>query len=131
MSDKRIAARVLLAAVVGGPWCLAVGAEQSVGKIEAGKPKYADKPQDAWQGRGRIVGVTRDAPAFTVTVLDAQGKEVKKAQVAAGGKAYEVEWLVPGVYTMRVSAEGFAPLTLEKLEVRANADLRIDLEFTR
>jgi hypothetical protein len=106
----------------------------AAGKIEAGKPAYAAKPKDAWKDRGRIVGVSPNAPAFTVTILDSAGKEVLTAQAGElknGKRAYEVEWLQPGTYTMRVTAEGYDALSLEKLEIKANNDLRIDLEFTK
>jgi len=35
------------------------------------------------------------------------------------------------VYALRVAAEGYSPLKLENLEVRANQDLRLNLEFTK
>ena len=76
-----------------------------------------------------MVGAIRDCPGCRLQVLDAQGGAVKSCAVKAGGKAYELEWLSPGAYTLRVSADGCQPLVLENLEVQAGHDLRIDLEF--
>jgi hypothetical protein len=60
-----------------------------------------------------------------------QVKPVEAGPPKDGTRAYEVGWLEPGVYALRVAAEGYSPLQLEKLEVRANQDLRLNLEFTK
>jgi hypothetical protein len=60
-----------------------------------------------------------------------QVKSVEAGPPKDGTRAYEVGWLEPGVYALRVAAEGYSPLQLEKLEVRANQDLRLNLEFTK
>jgi hypothetical protein len=136
MVSRRMLAKVLvvsfvLAGLLGQSMLKAQG---TTGKIEAGKPTYAAKPREAWKDKGRIVGTARTQVPFTVTVLDASGKQVKAAEAQAGKdgvRVYEVGWLDPGVYTLRVTAEGYTPLQLEKLEVRANQDLRVNLEFTK
>lgn len=145
---KRMRVRVLAGSVsVRGAWgkqILTAGEEKTVfksgpaamakpGRIEAGMPTYAAKPTEAWKNKGRIVGAARHAPAFTVSIVDAAGKEVKTVQADTpknGARGYEAGPLEPGVYALHVAAEGYIPLQLENLEVRANQDLRLNLEFT-
>ena len=134
MSGRRLTGSVLAAiAVVSGLLCgmlfAADGTVEDPGKIEASEPRYVPKTHDAWKERGRIVGVAKDAPRFVVEVRTADGCVVKLKEKEKGG-AYELEWLTPGVYTLRIVAEGFRPLEIKELEVRAGNDLRIDLEFT-
>jgi hypothetical protein len=107
-------------------------AAATLGKIENGAPRYVKKNHDAWAGKGRIVGVAKHAPSFTVTILDAEKKVVAKTKAEGtsdGKRAYEA-WLPPGVYTLLVQAEGYSPHDVHHLEVRKGFDLRIDLEFT-
>jgi len=102
------------------------------GKIEAGKPRYVRKNHEAWKYRGRIVGIAKEAPEFKLTLLKSK-RVVKKGKSEAeeeGKRAYELEWLRPGTYTLRISADGYKTLELKKLKVKAGYDLRIDLEFT-
>ena len=97
--------------------------------IEAGKPTLAAKDHPAWNERGRIVGRIRDCPGCEVDALDAAGKVVKSHSVEAGGRTYELGWLGPGTYTLRVAAKGYQTLVVENLVVKAKSDLRVDLEF--
>lgn len=118
-------------------WMLVAGAVASFpvrdvcagGVIEAGKARHVRKDHEAWKERGRIVGLAKQAPQFTLELRDSDGSVAKLAQCAAG--AYELEWLEPGHYTMRVTAEGFVPREIEGIEVKAGHDVRIDLEFSR
>jgi len=71
----------------------------------------------------------RDCPGCEIDLLDAEGKTVKSFRGAAGATVYELEFMAPGTYTLRVAAPGHNPLTLPGLEVKAKNDLRIDLEF--
>jgi len=109
------------------------GAEEQVdaaGVIEAGRPTYRPKNHEAWAAKGRIVGFARDAPAFTAKALDGKGRVVASFTAKEGAKAYELEWLSPGTYALRVSAEGYETLTVEGLQVKAKNDLFVSLEFT-
>ncbi len=101
----------------------------AAGIIEASKPTYKPRTGEHWRERGRIVGHLRDAPACEIDVLDSSGRIVKSVRVSKGAKAYELQWLEPGVYTLRVSARGYRTLELKKLEVRARHDLFVNLEF--
>jgi hypothetical protein len=126
---------LLVSLVVSGLLSQAVlKAQTPTGRIRAGKTAYAAKPREEWKDRGRIVGTARSAPAFKVIILDAEGKQVKSVEAGApkdGVRAYEVEWLGPGAYSMRVTAEGYTPLLVVRLDVRANQDLQLNLEFTK
>ena len=102
----------------------------ALGKIEASEPKYVARTGEAWRERGRIVGHLRDAPACEIAAVDASGRVVKSTRPAKGARTYELQWLRPGVYTLRVSARGYKTLELKKLEVRARHDLFVHLEFT-
>ena len=97
--------------------------------IAAGKPVYRPKDHEAWAERGRIVGAIRECPGCEIDALDAAGKVVASASVKAGAKAFELQWLAPGTYSLRVAATGYDTLTLANLVVKAKNDLRIDLEF--
>jgi hypothetical protein len=77
------------------------------------------------------VGALRDCPGCKVEALDAEGKAVKTHAVPAGGRAYELQWLAPGTYSLRVSADGYETLTIEGLVVQAKSDLRVGIEFSR
>ncbi len=109
---------------------IAVGvAAAGVGVIEHGTPRIVPKDGAHWKTKGRVVGVARKAPKFVVELQNDDGVVVKVAASEDGG-AYELEWLDPGVYTMRVAAAGYRPLLIKMVSVKAGADVRIDLEFT-
>ena len=134
MNRNRVTGSVLAAiTVVSGLACglLFAAGETAVnpGMIEAAKPRYVRKTHDTWKDRGRIVGVAKDAPRFIAEARTTNGCVVKLRE-SAKGRAYELEWLAPGIYNLRIAAEGFRPLEIGELEVRAGNDLRIDLEFT-
>jgi hypothetical protein len=100
------------------------------GTIEAAKPTYRSRTHEAWRERGRIVGRMRGCPGCEIDALDGAGKIVKSARCPKGAKVYELEWLAPGTYSLRVAAKGYKPLLLEGLVVKAKNDLFVDLEFT-
>ncbi len=108
---------------------LELNGEQRLGKIEHGKPEYEPKDHKAWAKKGRIVGRVRNAPkAYEVAALNSRGRVVKSAK--GWKKGYELEWLSPGTYTLRVSAKGYATLKVKGLKVKARHDLFVNLEFT-
>ena len=104
-------------------------APQAVGKIVAGKPKYRPKNHEAWRDKGRIVGLLRHAPVCEIDVLDSSGSIVKSTRPKKGAHSYELQWLKPGKYDVRVSAKGYRSLELKGLEVKARNDLFMNLEF--
>ena len=109
------------------------GANVALGKIGSSKVRYVKKDHEAWQSKGRIVGIAKDAPDFKVTVMTPSKRVIKTVEaerLKKGNSTYEV-WLEPGIYIMLVSAGGYETLDLEGLEVRAGNDLRMDLEFGR
>lgn len=117
--------------VLSGGMSKAFGATQSGKPIVAGKPRYYAKNADAWQSRGRIVGLARSAPDFEVKALDSSGRVVKTGQAETlnrGNRAYEL-WLSPGTYTLLVTTTGYQALDVHSLTVKAKNDLRVDLEF--
>ena len=126
--------RALLIAIVICLSCSAVflasAASSNRGKIESGKPQYVKKGGGPWEKQGRIVGLAKKAPRFIVELRTTDGYVVKLTDSEKGG-AYELEWLDPGTYDLRITAEGFCPLEMKRLGVKASYDLRIDLEFTK
>jgi hypothetical protein len=109
---------------------VAAEAEDPKGTIEAGTPTYRPRTHEAWRERGRIVGRMRGCPGCEIDVLDGAGKIVKSTRCPKGAKVYEIEWLAPGTYSLRVAAKGHKPLVLEGLVVKAKNDLFVNLEFT-
>lgn len=85
----------------------------------------------AQDARGRITGKVTDAsgggiPGAEVTVTNATTGVVLRATPAASGN-YEVPYLAPGLYTVRVSAAGFKSHERANLEVRVADRLTIDV----
>jgi hypothetical protein len=128
---------LVLVVVLGLFCCLSLAGEEQqqveVGKIEAGKPQYVKKDNEAWKVKGRIVGIAKAGPDFTVTILDSSKQKVKTVsaqKLKKGGRAYEV-WLKPGTYILLIQAPGYQSLDLKDLKVKAGFDLKINLEFTK
>jgi len=108
----------------------AFGAEAEAGTIAHGKPSYRSKGGNVhWKEKGRIVGKIQNCPGCEIDVLSADGKIVKSTRVKTGGNVYEVEWLAPGTYTMRVAARGYKALVVDGLKVKTNNDLWMNLLF--
>ena len=108
--------------------------EAAAKKIHVGKPGYKAKSGEAWKEKGRIVGGAWFCPGCKVEALDAEGKEVvKSATLAATDKcaSFELEWLSPGTYQFRVSADGFDPVVVPGLVVKVGNDLNIPVYFPR
>lgn len=99
------------------------------GTIENGQPTYQERDHEPWRERGRIVGHLRNSPGARIEVL--RGDDVVAViEVRVGALAYETDMLRPGVYGLRVRAEGYEPLEVREIEVRARADVFVALEFT-
>ena len=109
----------------------AFGAEGAAKKIVAGKATYLPKGgHEAWKEKGRIVGLVRQCPGCKVDALDAEGKEVvKSVSLEAKARGYELQWLSPGTYQLRVSADGYETLVVPGLVVKADNDLHLNVEF--
>lgn len=105
--------------------------EPILGVIAAGEPSWREQAGEAWAEQGRIVGPVRNSPGAEIHVLDAEGTVVKSVGLRRGQNGYEIEWLAPGTYTLRVAARGCRTLELKSLEVKARHDLVIPLEFSR
>ncbi|MGB7621977.1 MAG: carboxypeptidase regulatory-like domain-containing protein [Terriglobia bacterium] len=78
----------------------------------------------AQTSKGTIAGTITDAtgasvPGATVTVAATLGGETRTTTTDTAG-AYRFDALNPGVYSVAVTANGFAPLKIENLEVRAS-----------
>lgn len=105
-------------------------ADRGSKKIVAGKPTYKAKSHEAWQDKGRVVGIVRDCPGCEVKALDAKTKKaVKSFAVKRGGKVYELQWLQPGEYILLVTADGYEALDVHGLVVKAKHDLHVNIEF--
>ena len=127
--QKRHIAVVLGALLIGGLFAGIVIAEDELKKIAAGKTQSLPKPAKHWKGKGRLVGAAKNAPHFKAQACTPCGKKVIKTAMSEKGGSYEVEKLKPGKYLLRISAKGYETLEIKDLEVKANHDVRIDLEF--
>ncbi|MBM4035569.1 MAG: carboxypeptidase regulatory-like domain-containing protein [Planctomycetes bacterium] len=129
--------RLVIVAVAVMAWLVACGSSVLAGeagggkKIVAGKPSYKPKgDHEAWAEKGRIVGLVRQCPGCTIEALDAEGKKVVlSTTLAAKATSYELQWLAPGTYHVRVKADGYATLIVERLAVKAKNDLLMNIEF--
>ena len=74
-------------------------------------------------------GACRQAVAFKVEALGADGKVAASAEVPAKQKTYELERLAPGTYALRFSAAGYPTLTVKGIVVKARNDLHVNVEF--
>jgi len=102
---------------------------ETEGVIKVGKAHYKSREHEAWTNRGRIVGHLSKAPKCVIKVLNAYGNIVKTVEIRRGSKVYEIEWLNPGMYTMRVQAEGYRTFKV-KVRVKSGKDLFLDLNFS-
>ena len=124
-----VALCVFMACLIGA-WGTLSAAEPDAKEIAAGKPVYRAKNHKAWKSKGRIVGIVRNCPGCEIKALDTKSKKaIKSVTLKTGGKAYELEWLNPGKYTLLVTAPGYEALDIHNLVVKAKHDLRVDLEF--
>jgi len=113
--------------------CIADEKQAGQGRIEGAKPRYVRKKHEAWESRGRIVGIAKQAPEFEVTILNSAKQKVETATVEKtkkGHRVFEV-WLAPGRYILVVEAPGYETFDLHDLTVKSGFDLRVDLEFTK
>ena len=101
------------------------------GDIGAGKGEYRRREGEKWRKQGRIVGRLIRAPEGEIDVLNKGGKIVKSVRLRRGARGYEIEWLEPGAYTLRVAAKGYKPFVREGLKVKAGHDLCLLIEFSR
>lgn len=100
-------------------------------KIVAGAIQYRSRTGGPWEEKGRVVGRASNAPAYQVDVIDTQGSVALSHTFAAGTRGFELQWLKPGFYTLKVTAEAYPALEVKNLEVKAGNDLLLPLEFTR
>jgi len=101
------------------------------GLIEAGKGEYVRREGEKWREQGRIIGRLRNAPEAEMDALNATGAVVRSLRIRKGARNYELQWLKPGRYTLRVAAKGYRTLIRKGLAVRAGHDLVLPIEFSR
>jgi hypothetical protein len=96
--------------------------------IVIGEPHYKYRNHGEWRTKGRVVGRVENAPKFTIKVINTRGKVIKTVTVEKGAKAYEIEWLTPGIYKLLITSEGYKPLIV-KVNVKARNDLFLNIIF--
>ena len=79
--------------------------------------------------QGRIRGLLVGSPECTVEALEPTGKQVKAVTAGLDTDRYVLEWLAPGTYALRVSADGGQAFFTTGLVVKAGFDVHVDLEF--
>src|SRR5438477_584417 len=87
----------------------------------------------AQEYRGTLNGTVSDqsgarVPGATVTVLNPETGVSTSAQTNAAG-AYVVPFIVPGTYTITVSATGFKQATRDNIEVHAGDKIQADMKL--
>jgi hypothetical protein len=88
------------------------------------------------QGVGAIFGTATDAsggvlPGVTVTLSSAQGTVGGSQETTTDDRGtYQFLRLVPGVYSVRATVEGFRPFTQENIVVNSDVTARADIRLT-
>jgi hypothetical protein len=128
MNSVKTGTAVVLLALVGS---VRAGAVEVVpGRIAALTPFYRAKEGAPWKERGRLLGLALHAPKYTAEAV-AEGRIIQTDIVPAGQGLYELEWLRPGTYMLRIVAEGYRTLVVDGVKVKAGHDLYVNLEFSR
>jgi hypothetical protein len=90
-------------------------------------------PADAQVLYGSIVGTVVDqseavVPNATVTIVSRETGLTRETTTDPSGR-YSLVNVLPGVYDLRVSAQGFRTVTRESVNVAINAVTRVDLKL--
>src|SRR5262249_16310872 len=88
----------------------------------------------AQEYRATVSGTVTDSggarvPAARVTAVNNQ-TSVAASTVSGANGAFQVPFLLPGVYTLRVEHEGFKTSVRSPIELHGNDNVRIDVELT-
>src|SRR6202521_5405471 len=80
---------------------------------------------------GRILGTVSDQsgaviPGATVSIIDTQRGLARTLTTDAAGE-YNAPNLIPGIYTVRIEANGFQTLNRENVEIEVGREVRVDL----
>ena len=100
--------------------------DTQVAAVRTSQVPHGDREhRDQGRIRGRLVG----SPECTVEALEPTGKPVKAVTAGLETDRYVLEWLTPGTYALRVTADGGQAFFTTGLVVKAGFDLHVDLKF--
>ena len=132
MSRTSTTAIILGLAILGAlPYAGPAAPAAADKRIRHSTPAYIRKDHPSWKEKGRIIGFLRDCPGCEMDVTNDKGQICAQTKVRKDQRAYELEWLAPGTYTLRVEAPGHEKLFVSGVVVKAKHDVRIDLEFDK
>ena len=100
------------------------------GRIIVGEPQYRKKHHTLWQGKGRIVGRITNPDVFMAVVINSKGHRAKKFRGSRETEEYELEWFVPGKYTLVIHSKKYGTCKITDLEVKEYHDLILDIVFS-
>ncbi len=131
MSSTVISERIFAVLIV---WIFTLTMPLIAGKykeIYFSKPIYLKRNTEQWIKQSRIVGELKNPPPeFVIEIYShAQGKIIKIENFTDKLSIYESSWLVPGVYTIEIKAEGFGKTVMRSLTLNAASDCLINLDF--
>lgn len=95
---------------------------------KADKPVLAPWDEASLDDKGRIGGSLKHCPGCQIEVLGSNGLAVKMLSVKRADPDYQVEWLEPGTYMLRVTGGGCS-VSVPNVSVQAMSDTRVDIEF--
>lgn len=95
---------------------------------KADKPVLAPWDETSLDDKGRIGGSLKHCPGCQIEVLGSNGLAVKMLSVKRADPDYQVEWLEPGTYMLRVTGGGCS-VSVPNVSVQAMSDTRVDIEF--
>ncbi len=104
---------------------------RKIKEIESTIPKYLPRKGKLWERQSRIVGELKKAPEnFTIEMRQlSTGEPLKTLNFKNTLYVYETEMVPPGKYFVTVRSDGYDPLKLKSVELKAGTDCLIDIVF--
>src|SRR5437879_8724290 len=88
---------------------------------------------NAQTSKGTIAGTVTDpsgagVPGATVAARDTLGGETRSTTTGGFGE-YRISAILPGIYEVKISAQGFAAVVLDHVEVGASVEKSLDVRL--
>lgn len=121
----------VFAALLLGVWAgrATAGQGEPIRKILWGRQSL-EKHKDAdHQADGRIAGTVRNCPECLIELINASEGVIQSIYLKRADGSYSTQWVDEGAYTLRVSADGYPLVTVQKITVEAGSETSLNLAF--